>query len=331
MSLKTLDLFCGGGGSSWGAQAAGAEILCGVDAWSIASETFSDNFPSAKAICAKLDGRSTKKVVGDIGHLDLILASPECTNHTWAKGKAQRDEASKRTALYILNYAKSFKPRWIVLENVVSMRGWKGYSQLIGELKKHYYVRPQILDASAFGVAQTRRRLFLICDRLTMPKETKPSGRIQKKVAKDILDLQGTWNAGPLRTDRRAAGTIERANRAIAALGERVPFLIVYYGSDGSGGWQPIDRPLRTLTTLDRFGLVEWDGNHPTLRMLQVPELRRAMGFTKAFKLKNGSRRDKIRVLGNGVCPPVMRAIVKTLTTSEQSSSVEYEFAFAAE
>jgi len=64
-----------------------------------------------------------------------------------------------------------------------------------------------------------------------------------------------------------------------------VPFLLVYYGTDGSGGWQPLDRPLRTLTTLDRFGLVTWKGDTPMLRMLQVPELQRAMGFDPRFIL----------------------------------------------
>ena len=60
-------------------------------------------------------------------------------------------------------------------------------------------------------------------------------------------------------------------------------FLVVYYGSDRAGGWQRLDRPLRTLTTLDRFGLVQWRGKTPTLRMLQVPEIERAMGL-KGFR-----------------------------------------------
>lgn len=317
MSLKALDMFCGGGGSSWGAKAAGAEIVCGVDAWQIARDTFADNFRSAKAICATLNGRSTRKVVGDIGNVDLILASPECTNHTCAKGNAKRDEGSKRTARYVLNYAKTFKPRWIVLENVINMRGWSGYDSLIKELEQDYHVRAQIIDASKFGVAQTRRRLFLICDSERMPNEVRPYRGTKPKTVADILDPQGTWKTGLLRTDKRALATLERADRAIAELGKDVPFLIVYYGSDGSGGWQPIDRPLRTMTTLDRFGLVEWDDGKPTLRMLQVPELHRAMGFTKGFKLNHGSRRDKIRVLGNGVCPPVMKSIVKSLRRNE--------------
>ena len=75
-----------------------------------------------------------------------------------------------------------------------------------------------------------------------------------------------------------------------------------------------LDRPLRTLTTLDRFGLLTWDGDTSVMRMLQVPELKAAMGFEPEFDLDHGSRRDRIRILGNGVCPPVMEAIVSTLT-----------------
>lgn len=83
-----------------------------------------------------------------------------------------------------------------------------------------------------------------------------------------------------------------------------------------AGGWQTIDRPLRTLTTLDRFGLVTWEGPEPALRMLQVDELRRAMGFPQDYSFDRGTRRDKVRLLGNGVAPPVMKAIVETIAYS---------------
>jgi DNA (cytosine-5)-methyltransferase 1 len=108
---------------------------------------------------------------------------------------------------------------------------------------------------------------------------------------------------------------LERAERAIAALGKGVPFLIVYYGSDGAGGWQSLDRPLRTLTTLDRFGLVTWEGREPMLRMLQVEELREAMGFPAEHVFKHGSRRDRIKLIGNGVAPPVMKAAIEALVS----------------
>ena len=317
MKLKTLDLFCGGGGSSWGAQTAGGEILCGIDAWGLAAETFEANFPSARGIDMTLDEDSCPKLVPNLGPIDLILASPECTNHTCAKGSRPRDEDSKRTARYVLNFAKGLSPRWIVLENVVHMRSWHGYDPLIGELEElGYNVLPQVLDASDFGVPQNRRRLFLLCDREEMPLpisglETQPG-----TVESNVVIWNGDWKSKPLYLERRATATLERAERAIKALGKGVPFLIVYYGSDGSGGWQPIDRPIRTLTTLDRFGLVTWKGDTPMLRMLQPPEILRAMGFDEEYVMPFGSRRDRIKLLGNGVCPPVMEAIVRSLTES---------------
>jgi DNA (cytosine-5)-methyltransferase 1 len=73
-----------------------------------------------------------------------------------------------------------------------------------------------------------------------------------------------------------------------------------------------VGRP--TLTTLDRFGLVTWKGRTPMLRVLLVPELKRAMGFDNGYTLPYVSRRDRIKLLGNGVCQPVMAAVVRALT-----------------
>jgi DNA (cytosine-5)-methyltransferase 1 len=315
MRLRTLDLFCGGGGSSWGAEAAGAEIVCGVDAWDLAATTFQANFRNAVAVDAVLGEASRPSSIRGLRDIDLILASPECTNHTCAKGSRPRDEDSKRTARYVINFAQGLKPRWIVLENVVHMRSWHGYDPLIDDLRSlGYNVLPQVLDASDFKVPQKRRRLFLLCDREGMPAPVVPSRRPAGSVRDEIVYWEGPWKSRPLYAKGRAEPTIARAERAMDALGKREPFLIVYYGSDGSGGWQPIDRPIRTLTTLDRFGLVTWNGRTPMLRMLQPPELQRAMGFNKKYVLPYGTRRDRIKLLGNGVCPPVMKAVVKSLT-----------------
>ena len=131
----------------------------------------------------------------------------------------------------------------------------------------------------------------------------------------------GPWRSTPLYRAGRADATIEKAERAIDTLGRRTPFLVVYYGSDGAGGWQTIDAPLRTVTTIDRFGLVTWVDNVPMLRMLQPPEIQRAMGFGNAYQLPYGSRRDRIRLLGNAVCPPVMTAVVTSVLQDRGASA----------
>jgi DNA (cytosine-5)-methyltransferase 1 len=100
----------------------------------------------------------------------------------------------------------------------------------------------------------------------------------------------------------------------MTAVGVNSPFLLVYYGSDHGGGWQSLSRPLRTITTLDRFALVKPSANGHVMRMLQVPELQAAMGMPPAMRLSIGTRRDRIKMIGNAVCPAVMRHVIETLT-----------------
>ncbi len=313
MTLRVLDMFCGAGGSSAGARMAGAIIAGGIDSWEIATETYGDNFADAKVQRRRMGPHSRAGREFHEGEIDLLLASPECTNHSPAKGAAARCETSRGTSHYVLQFAAKLKPRYVVLENVVQLRNWHGYHPMLNGLAAQgYKCRAHVLNAADFGVPQTRRRLFVVCDRDREPGEHVPTSP-ERRDAQEVLRLDGRHASRPLRTPKRAPATLERAERGIAALGSRVPFLIVYYGSDGAGGWQRLDRPLRTLTTLDRFGLVTWEGSEPMLRMLQVDELRDAMGLPAEHLFNRGSRRDQIRMLGNGVCPPVMRGIVESI------------------
>jgi DNA (cytosine-5)-methyltransferase 1 len=314
--IRTLDIFCGGGGSSYGARRGGATIVCGIDQCATATATYADNFPDADIVTARLEIINPRKLRDSIGDIDLLLASPECTSHTCAKGAARRSEPSRATALQTLRFAKEFMPRWLILENVVHMRPWSRY----GELKEGleglgYNLREYVLDASDFGVPQSRRRLFIVCDRENEVPVIKPNALRRRRTVKDILDESGTWPTTPLYAPRRAKPTLERAERGFAEIGRRASFLLVYYGTDGGGGWQRIDRPLRTITTVDRFALVEPGTGGHQMRMLQVSELRRAMGFNRDYLMNHGSRRDKIRLLGNGVCPPVMQSVVERVSS----------------
>lgn len=314
---RAIDLFSGGGGSSFGATLAGATMVGAVDAWDVAVRTYEDNFPSARGnvVCARLTDESGPEIFDDIGSIDLLIASPECTHHSVARGAKPRCDESRRSGWYVMRFVEELQPRWIVLENVSPMRHWPGFDELIERLRKHFRLEIGCLDAAHFGVPQNRRRLFIVGDRIRQPSLPIPR-RNRIRTASEIIDRTGQFKAGPLLTERRAKATIERYERGLEALGPGRDFLVVYYGSDQAGGWQPLDRPLRTLTTLDRFGLVQWVDGAPTLRMLQVPELKKAMGLSDEFHLNYGTRRDKVKILGNGVCAPVMQEVVGNLIGS---------------
>ena len=194
------------------------------------------------------------------------------------------------------------------------MRKWTRYAEFKAALETlGYKLQEQVLNSAHFGVAQSRRRLFLTADLKQQPPKIVPRKRIVSKVA-DIVDLNGKYKWTPLRAPKRATATLERAERGIAVMGANKPFLLVYYGSDGGGGWQKLNRPLRTITTVDRFALVKPDKEHGhVMRMLQVPELQAAMGMPVKMKLEAGTRRDRIKMIGNAVCPPVMRQVLSSL------------------
>jgi len=311
--IRAIDLFCGAGGSSWGARLAGVNIVAGFDMWSAAKQSYPTNFPKAAFYERKLEEISPRSIKQELGKIDLILASPECQSHSQARGAAKRSKSSRDTAFQVVRFAKTLKPRWIVIENVASMRTWSRYNRFKRDLEAlGYQIREQILNAADFGVPQRRKRLFLLCDKLRGPEEVKPT-RGQHTTASTVIDTNGSYSFSPLKQKRRASSTLQRAGRAVRVVGKSRSFLIVYYGTDKAGGWQRLDVPLRTITTLDRFALVKPGRNGHMMRMLQVPELKQAMGMPKKFKLGSGSRREQIHLLGNAVCPPVMRAVVRSL------------------
>ena len=311
-SLRTIDLFCGAGGSSYGARKAGAEIVAGFDIWKSAALAYKTNFPNATVFEGDLRKLVTEDVKAQIGEIDLMLASPECTNHSVAKGSKERSEESKMTAFEVTRFASTFRPKWIVIENVIEMASWSEQPKLLQQLwELDYFVKELRLNSAQFGVPQARKRLFLVCSHSQDVHLPTPNFTDIKPVS-SIIDWKADYKFSPLNKPGRAEKTLERAQNAINALGSKESFIMVYYGT--GDGWQSIDKPLRTITTLDRFALVIPTKKGHQMRMLQPEELKLAMGYSEDYNLDiNVTRREKIKLMGNGVCPPVMTSIIQSL------------------
>jgi DNA (cytosine-5)-methyltransferase 1 len=325
--IRCYDIFCGGGGSSRGATLAGAEVVGGLDRWHLAADTFLLNFPGADVTREKAETPDLKHLKARVGQVDLLLASPECTSHSVAKGKAPRCEVSRATAFQVVRYAEVFEPRWIVVENVTRMQTWPRFAEWRQAVEGlGYKTHVCVLDSQDYRTPQARRRLFVLCDREQTPTSP-PKSRGPKPQVDAVLGRghpRGRpWAFRPINPGVQADATLQRVRRAIEAFGPKAEFIIVYYGSDGAGGYQAINRPLRTITTLDRFAYVRPTADGHEMRMLQPPELAAAMGFPPDHQWPDVSRRDRIKLIGNAVCPQVMCAVVRHLTRPTHVSPAE--------
>ncbi len=315
--IKFVDLFCGGGFGGRGAVDAGAVPILAVDAWELAAKTYASNFPSADVICSPIEELDPIELASRYKP-DVLLTSPECTSHSIARGAKPGCEKSKETAIGIIPWIEAMRPRWLIVENVNRMKKWGRHNELVSTIESYgYTVNDLLLNAAEFGTPQSRKRMFLVCDRdgtVISDRDLMDLHLKSRKSARDIIDWSDKYKSTPLYKDGRAQATIDRAERAIQKLGRNKEFIIVYYGSDYAGGWQSIDAPLRTITTLDRFGLVTWKKGEPFLRMLQPSELMKAMGAGPDHVLPHGNRRDKVKLCGNGVCSPVMEIIFRKIS-----------------
>ncbi len=111
-------------------------------------------------------------------------------------------------------------------------------------------------------------------------------------------------------------------------IGEVRAFLIKYYSEGGQ--WGSLDKPMGTLTTRDRIGLVTVHGENYIcvdigMRMLAPRELYRGQGFpdsynivplvqsrrTKKPKLVPLSQEGQVAMCGNSVPPHMAAAMVR--------------------
>lgn len=139
--ITVTDQFCGAGGSSQGVHnyankmGGGLEVKLALNHWKLAIETHSTNFQDTLHDCTDISACDPRRYPST----DILITSPECTNHSLAKGKkivkAQMDlfnsgkldaaaERSRATMWDVCRFAEYHQYNAIIVENVVDARKW---------------------------------------------------------------------------------------------------------------------------------------------------------------------------------------------------------------
>jgi len=196
--LVVMDFFCGAGGMSSGAirvlesiaEEMGVDVrdiaeFVAVNHWDRAIETHQQNHPWV----THLQYDVTELRPTDLYELDEVplergdtvhamIATPDCTHFSSARGGGPKDPDSRATPREILDFVERLDVRNILFENVPDFRDWGPLDEdgrPIPEQKGEYFdtwikqltiegfnVEWRVLNAADYGDATSRKRLFVI-------------------------------------------------------------------------------------------------------------------------------------------------------------------------
>lgn len=308
--MKAVSLFSGCGGSDAGVISAGFEVVMANDKLAYARDVYLANHPA------------TDYVLGDVSRIqafpdaELLVGCYPCQG--FSQGGV-RDPKAGINKLY-LEFARALrqiKPRAFIVENVSGMVR-RNFSHLLQDQFKvfteaGYRVKAEVLNAANYGVAQERRRIFIVGIRdnfnaeYQFPASTHGEGHAQppSTIRQAISDLP-SWPEGEfyarefhwyyLSRNRRQGW--DDASKTIVANPRHMPL-------------HPMSPPLKKR----EHNVWEFETDAPA-RRFSYREAARLQGFATNFVFPDtaaGSVDMRYKVVGNAVPPPLFEAVARAL------------------
>lgn len=304
---RAVSLFSGCGGSDAGVIAAGFDVVMANDKLAYARDVYLANHPA------------TDYVLGDVAKVvnfpgaELLVGCYPCQG--FSQGGV-RDPGRKINTLY-LEFARALsdiKPKAFIVENVSGMVR-RNYSHLLQDQIKvfseaGYAVKAEVLNAADFGVAQERRRIFIVGVRSDLGIEyhfPTPTHTNESRVTiAQALAGMDDWPEGDfyardfhwyyLSRDRRRGW--DEVSKTIVANPRHMPL-----------------HPLSPRLVKREHNVWEFETDGPA-RRFSYREAARLQGFQQGMAFPDtptGSLDMRYKVVGNAVPPPLFEAVARAL------------------
>ncbi|RQN40794.1 DNA cytosine methyltransferase [Paraburkholderia tropica] len=164
---SVIDLFCGCGGFSLGAELAGFRSLVAIDIEPTLQSSFGKNFPSSKPVQADvsdINRADWSLLIGD-KRPDGIIGGPPCQGFSRI-GKRSKDDPRNTLIHHFYRHVNLLQPKFFVMENVEGLLDEDNIGVLeaaIGTVSHRYTVLgPFVVNAADFGAATNRRRTLVV-------------------------------------------------------------------------------------------------------------------------------------------------------------------------
>lgn len=174
--ITATDQFCGAGGTTSGVKAAGVEVKMALNHWKLAIETHNTNHPDTDHDCTDVQACDPRRYPSTT----MLFTSPECTNHSLAKGRKRKyqnqykmfgkvditaeEERSRATMWDVPRFAEFHNYEIVVVENVVDARYWRMWDAWLMAMHSLGYQHKCCYFNSMFfkPCPQSRDRMYVV-------------------------------------------------------------------------------------------------------------------------------------------------------------------------
>lgn len=347
--MKLVELFCGCGGFSRGAHAAGFEVAVAYDIDPILTSSYRTNFPDTalhERDVSKLTGVEIEGHVG--GKVFGVFGGPPCQGFSEI-GKRNPNDPRRELLGHFFRIVAELRPTFFVMENVrgLAYPGAKPVldAALTAVEDDYDLLGPMVWDASIFGAATKRHRMFVIGIRKSLGTPLRAEHLDQfmtnpATVADAITDLAGAVNVDPdkgsLSIDRwrldQTLACSEYAQRLRSPDGiftghlktTHTDAVVTRFAAVQAGQYDKIGRhprldsagqcpTLRAGTGVEKGSFQSVRPIHPTLnRVITVREAARLQGFPDAHVF-HPTIWHSFRMIGNSVSPIMASAVFRSV------------------
>lgn len=328
--IAAVDVFCGAAGLSLGLKASGIRIAAGIDLDPACRYPFEQNIGSVFLEKDVLKVRSDEVGKYFAGARVRVLAGcAPCQPFSGYTTKRHEEDERWQLLLEFLRLVKGVRPEIVTLENVPRLANLPLWETFVRRLRKvGYNVVWDVLDASKFGVPQSRQRLVLLGSRLG-PIELPEPSKSASPTVREAIGAFPSVVAGERSTDDPLHAARSLTDRNLARIRISKP----------AGTWKEWPEEMRVdchrsetgKTYPSVYGRMSWDQPSPTIttqfygfgngrfghpeqdRAITLREGATLQSFPPSFKFAPSEARVNFRaigrLIGNAVPPALAKAI----------------------
>ncbi|MEJ6524475.1 MAG: DNA cytosine methyltransferase [Opitutales bacterium] len=319
--IKYIDLFCGVGGFRHALDSITTRCVFSSDIDPDARFSYVRNWGEDPA------GDITQIEVQAIPEHDVLCGGFPCQPFSISGNQGGFEDARGTLLHEILRIARYHQPRVLFLENVKNFLGHAEGKTLATTLsllnRAGYEGHYSLLNASHYGVAQKRERVYFVAFRkdLGITEFHFPEPTNVDCAVEDILLSENDSRLVDLVIERDDL----RLKSELPTKRENRPIRIGTVGKGGQG--ERVYSPKGHAITLSAFGggIGAKTGMYlidQRIRRLHPEECARLMGFPQDFQLHD-RRNVCYKQFGNSVAVPVVRAVFKSIEHALETQSLQ--------